>query len=129
MFISFQVGIVRLSSVVLGLVMVFLLQAPLCDAASLDTFARVNLVQGMKAEASETPNDPGRFTFTGPENYSVNVQLAPLEADSPWSDPASLPVLQMDSNHDLNGQLDLLLPLQDESAAQSSRYIVTLTYE
>ncbi len=134
---------VRCSVVKNSLVLSLLFAACLCQAANIDTFAKVNLVQGMEASldigsrgisSQENPNDPSRIQLSGPANYNVDVRLATLEPGAQWSDQASSPGIKMDSRYDFPGEmnLDLLfdgLSSGNNSTDQPVRYIITLTYE
>ncbi len=132
----------RTSIFVLSVVLGVLLQAGPVTAASVDTFAQVNLVQGVEArlvpgsQAAPTPNTPSdrvHFTLSGPRLYRVDVQMAALDAGSSWADAGTPLGVAIDSIHDLQGNLALDMPILDKSADQalapSPRYIITLTYE
>ena len=124
--------------VALGFVFGLLFSTGFCYAATIDSFAKVNLVQGMEATLDpgnqENSNLPNRFNLCGPANYNVAVQLAVLEPESQWTDQVSLPGFPIASHHDLHGNLKLDipfdgLPLEEDFSNQPPRYIVTLTYE
>ncbi len=129
--------------VAMGFVLGLLFSAGFCDAAAIDSFAKVNLVQGMEATlapgnqeylAPEDSNIPSHFNLSGPANYNVEVQLTVLDPESQWSDQVSMPGLSIASHHDPHGNLNLDipfdgLPLEGDSSNQPTRYIITLTYE
>ncbi len=142
---AFWVGIVRillLASVVSFLFLGMLFCAIPVQAANVETFARVNLVQGMDA-ALGTPNqEPGvlnnstsseQFNISGPADYCVEVQMTALDPQSAWTDEGLSGGLKFGTHHDSHGSLNMDIPFDDvaaeESAPDLTRYIVTLTYE
>ena len=120
----------------MSLLGLLLMPAGFPQAASMDTFARVHLVQGAqarvesKAAGSSLTQSHGQIQLivTGPRNHFVDVQLAPLAQDAAWSDSPSYSALSVDSLHNAAGSLVLDLPL-NQLEDRSSRYVLSLTYE
>lgn len=98
------------------------------SGATLQTYARVNLVQGAEAMAvpeavnlagaplanlgqlSETLAQPAvghqlQFVVAGPAEQQVNLQLTSLGSDAQWEDQTALPGTRMASRHDADGLL------------------------
>jgi len=128
------------SALVLGM----LISAGQGLAAHLDTFAKVNLVQGIEAAMGsvglqgDTAAQASEINISGPADYCVEVQMAALEAQSQWTDKVSADGVKLDAQHDALGVLTLDFPFDglnfekmasEELAANTTRYIVTLTYE
>ncbi len=112
------------------------------QAAIVETFARVNLVQGMDAALASPNQEPdalqnstssGQFKVSGPADYCVEVQMTALEPQSAWTDEGLKGGTTFGTHHDSQGSLNMDLPNDDmdpeETALHSPRYIVTLTYE
>ncbi len=138
---NLRVGTLRTSSMAaigFGVVLVFLSLANPTLAATVDTFAKVNLVQGVDAllvdsipgnDGRDNPDSGGRFHVSGPADYCVEVQFTALNPQSSWTDQISLEGTKFASHHDSQGQLFLNRLVEEELTTNSSRYVVTLTYE
>lgn len=127
-----------ISCLLLGLV---LAAAPVLGA-NIDTFARVNLVQGMEATVeaagqeynlSRSSGATNWFNLSGPADYCVEVHVSVLNGQLPTADEASSNSIKIDTHHDLDGNLNMPLPAGDQTdealATNPTHYIVTLTYE
>ncbi len=139
--------IIMVAMVVTCSVLGVLLGAGLVAAANIETFARVNLVQGMEAtlgsvgQDTDSPDkisDHSLLNISGPANYCVEVQMSALEPQSQWTDRVSPDAVAWDTHHDALGNLNLDNTFDgfvlnglvtEELAVSSTRYIVTLTYE
>ena len=124
-----------------------LFSAGLCEAANIDTFAKVNLVKGIEArlsigdlndELEGKLGDPALVSLSGPADYCVEVQMSALDSESQWTDKVSSEGIKFATSHDSLGNLNLDLAFDgldsgDDTGQKlvnpTTRYIVTLTYE
>lgn len=136
------------ASLVVGLV--FLAQG--APAATLQSYARVNLVQGTEVMALKTAQEPGallaapalvqaetlakpvvedrlQFVLAGPADQQVSLQMAPLDPGAQWWDEVSGPGTRWYSTYDADGFLWLDYQPEVMAANQSSRLILSVIYE
>lgn len=125
---------------ILGSVLLVLSLALPAGAATLQSFARVNLVQGAEVLAVTAPENPAaellpdllqqsetmaqppadhqlRFVVSGPAQRQVSLQLAALEPQAQWWDPTGAPGGQVAARHDADGLLLIGLGPDDGTAA------------
>ena len=122
-----------------------LLAAASGTAATLQTYAHVNIVPGAEARLDAAPPPgtvahaglPGRdeatapcdITLTGPADCEVSVQIQGLPEDAAWSDQGTSIQTRIDASHDDAGLLQLSLPLAELADAATDRVVITVIYE
>ncbi len=106
----------------LALFVVFSFQAGQISAASISTYAHVNLVPGVDAQMVMTPEtNTSHFSLSGPSDLKVTIQVSANNIET----------RTFNSSHDTLGKLNLDLPLLDPGPndfAPSDR-IITVVYE
>ena len=95
----------RITDFVWGLLIGFGLPATCSQAATLQSYAKVNLIQGTDAITDAIPVENIRVTLSGPSDRTVNLQVAVLEPKSQWWDRAELLKTRVGSLHDSSGML------------------------
>ena len=126
----------RNTALAVGLVIGCVFHAGGSQAANLQSYARVNLVQGtevMMTTPDVIPVDNFRFTLSGPSNFIVSLQMATLGPESQWWDNARSVGVQVDSHHDSGGMLCLddpfEVPLTKNPVTSPTRLIISVVYE
>ena len=134
------------ATAIFTLALLVMTTANVSSGATLQAFARVNLVAGSDARLySETGTQPAvplntedlapasstaySCQVTGPAGYEVALQISRLEDGAAWGEDTISCCPRIEGRHDADGALHLDQPLQDLSATDSERVVISIIYE
>ena len=126
----------RFTDLAWGLAIGFVFPAACSQAVTLQSYAKVNLIQGAEVMMVSAGSEPAtlrtataflqpelstdavpvenlQFAIFGPSDYTIKFQVGALESDSQWWDGAEPLRTRADFLHDSSGMLWLNFPVTD----------------